>query len=61
MPVQKATRHIYNALSKTWTKNEVFIKMEDAHFDSGAMRVCYRMWVHIIINIGSKDGKLDTT
>ena len=43
MPVQKATRHIYNALSKTWTKNEVFIKMEDAHFDSGAMRVCYRM------------------
>ena len=43
MPVEKATRHIYNALSKSWTKDEVFIKIEEAPFDSGAMRVCYRM------------------
>ena len=43
MPVEKATRHIYNALSKSWTKDEVLIKIEEVPFDSGAMRVCYRM------------------
>jgi len=43
MPVKKATRHIYNALTKIWTKNEVFIKIENTPFDSGAMRVCFRM------------------
>ena len=43
MPVEKATRHIYNALTKTWRKDEVVIKVENVPFDSGAMRVCYRM------------------
>ena len=43
MAVEKATRHVYHAINNTWTKNEVFIKIEDTPFDNGAMRVCYRM------------------
>ncbi|XP_031558636.1 eukaryotic elongation factor 2 kinase-like [Actinia tenebrosa] len=38
-----AIRHRYNALKKTWVKDEVRVKMESAPFDQGAMRVCYRL------------------
>ena len=41
--VERATRHVYNALSKTWKKDDVFIKLQNEPFANGAMRVCFRM------------------
>ena len=40
---EKAIRHRYNALSKTWTTEEVIVKMETTSFASGAMRECFRL------------------
>ncbi|EDO36975.1 predicted protein, partial [Nematostella vectensis] len=38
-----AVRHRYNAIKKSWVKDEIRIKMESVPFDQGAMRVCYRL------------------
>jgi elongation factor 2 kinase len=43
LPTEKATRHRYNAVTKTWTLDEVIVKMDRKAFDRGAMRECYRM------------------
>jgi len=43
LPAEKATRHRYNAISKTWTLDEVIVKMDTKPFDKGAMRECFRM------------------
>ena len=43
IPVERATRHVYNALSKTWRKDDVFIKLQNEPFANGAMRTCFRM------------------
>ncbi|XP_078693061.1 eukaryotic elongation factor 2 kinase-like isoform X2 [Branchiostoma floridae x Branchiostoma belcheri] len=40
---EKATRHRYNALRKTWSEDIVLVKMEDEPFDHGAMRECFRL------------------
>uniref|UniRef100_A0A0K0EF31 Eukaryotic elongation factor 2 kinase n=1 Tax=Strongyloides stercoralis TaxID=6248 RepID=A0A0K0EF31_STRER len=42
-PTKKALRYRYNALTKTWVKDDVFVKMEDKPFANGAMRECYRL------------------
>ncbi|XP_076442554.1 eukaryotic elongation factor 2 kinase-like isoform X2 [Babylonia areolata] len=41
------TRHQYNALKKTWTSDEVLVKMETKPFTNGAMRQCYRLKKHM--------------
>ena len=43
LPVENAIRHRYNALTKTWKKEDVVIKMERQPFGQGAMRECFRM------------------
>lgn len=43
MPAEKAVRHKYNALSKTWTTEEVVVKIDKESFAAGAMRECFRM------------------
>jgi elongation factor 2 kinase len=43
LPIEKATRHRYNAISKTWTLDEVIVKIDRKPFDKGAMRECFRM------------------
>ncbi len=43
LPVEKAIRSRYNALNKTWSTEEVVVKMEKESFAAGAMRECYRM------------------
>lgn len=43
LPVENAVRHRYNALKKTWTKENVVVKMERKAFGNGAMRECFRM------------------
>ena len=43
IPVERAVRHVYNALSKTWRKDDVYIKLQNEPFANGAMRVCFRM------------------
>ena len=40
---EKATRHRYNAMTKTWTLDEVLVKIDRTAFDKGAMRECFRM------------------
>ncbi|XP_066292009.1 eukaryotic elongation factor 2 kinase-like isoform X1 [Branchiostoma lanceolatum] len=40
---EKATRHRYNALRKSWSEDTVLVKMEDEPFDHGAMRECFRL------------------
>lgn len=42
-PTEVAIRHRYNALKKSWVKDEVRIKMELLPFDQGAMRECFRL------------------
>ncbi|XP_040571934.1 eukaryotic elongation factor 2 kinase isoform X2 [Lepeophtheirus salmonis] len=43
LPVEKATRHRYNAIIQTWTTDLVLVKMDKEPFDHGAMRECFRM------------------
>ena len=43
LPVEKAIRHKYNALTQTWSTEEVVVKMDPESFAQGAMRECYRM------------------
>lgn len=43
LPVEKALRHRYNALNKTWTTEEVIVKIDKEPFAKGAMRECYRL------------------
>ena len=40
---QLAWRYRYNAVHKTWLKDEIKIKMEDEPFAHGAMRECFRL------------------
>ncbi|CEF71496.1 Eukaryotic elongation factor 2 kinase [Strongyloides ratti] len=42
-PTKKAVRYRYNAMTKKWKKDEVFVKMEDKPFANGAMRECFRL------------------
>ncbi|PVD37875.1 hypothetical protein C0Q70_00477 [Pomacea canaliculata] len=37
------TRYRYNALKKTWVKDDVLVKMETKPFTRGAMRQCFRL------------------
>lgn len=46
LEAEKCTRHRYNALKKTWTCDEVLIKMEEVPFTNGGMRECYRLKKH---------------
>ncbi|KAK6170357.1 hypothetical protein SNE40_018769 [Patella caerulea] len=41
--VENCVRHRYNALKKTWNKDNVKVKIEPESFTRGAMRQCYRM------------------
>lgn len=43
LPVEKAVRHLYQPLTKTWSKKDVFVRIDTHPFDEGAMRECYRM------------------
>ena len=43
LPVEKAVRHKYNALTQTWSTEDVVVKMDSEPFAEGAMRECYRM------------------
>lgn len=43
LPVEKAVRHRFNALTQTWSTEEVLVKMEKESFAAGAMRECFRM------------------
>jgi hypothetical protein len=43
LPVEKAIRHRYSALTKKWSTEEVVVKMDKKSFAAGAMRECYRM------------------
>lgn len=43
LPVEKAVRHRYNALTQTWSTEDVVVKMDSESFAEGAMRECYRM------------------
>ena len=43
LPVEKAIRHRYNALTKKWKQDEVVVKMAKKPFGKGAMRECFRM------------------
>ena len=43
LPVEKAIRHRYSAFDKTWSKDDVFVKIDSSPFDEGAMRECFRM------------------
>ena len=40
---EKAVRHQYNALAKTWKTEKVLVKMEKNSFAAGAMRECFRL------------------
>ena len=40
---EKAVRHQYNALAKTWKTEKVLVKMEKTSFAAGAMRECFRL------------------
>lgn len=43
LKVEKAIRHHYSALNKTWSTEEVVVKMGNTSFAAGAMRECFRM------------------
>lgn len=43
LPVEKAIRHRYNALTKKWKKDEALVKIDTESFNHGAMRECFRM------------------
>ena len=43
LPVEKAVRHRYDALTQTWSTEDVVVKMDSESFAEGAMRECYRM------------------
>lgn len=43
IPAEKAIRHRYNALNKTWSTEECEVKMDKKSFANGAMRECFRM------------------
>jgi elongation factor 2 kinase len=43
IPAERVFRHLYQPLSKTWTKEETIVKVEKEYFTHGAMRWCYRM------------------
>lgn len=43
LPVEKAVRHLFDALNQTWTTEEVLVKMEKESFAAGAMREAFRM------------------
>ena len=43
LPAEKAVRHRYNALTQTWTTEEVLVKMDKKSFAEGAMRECFRL------------------
>jgi len=43
LPVETAVRHLYHPLTKTWSKKDVFVRIDTHPFDEGAMRECYRM------------------
>uniref|UniRef100_A0A0K0FVJ4 Eukaryotic elongation factor 2 kinase (inferred by orthology to a human protein) n=1 Tax=Strongyloides venezuelensis TaxID=75913 RepID=A0A0K0FVJ4_STRVS len=40
---QKCVRYMYNALTKTWKRDEVYVKKQDKSFARGAMRECFRV------------------
>nr|XP_054762938.1 eukaryotic elongation factor 2 kinase-like [Lytechinus pictus] len=40
---EKATRHRYNAIEKTWVQDQVEVKITSEPFAHGAMRECFRM------------------
>ncbi|KAG1662695.1 Eukaryotic elongation factor 2 kinase [Nymphon striatum] len=40
---ETATRYRYNALRKSWVKDEVYVKREKKPFNHGAMRECFRL------------------
>ncbi|XP_068760839.1 eukaryotic elongation factor 2 kinase-like isoform X1 [Montipora capricornis] len=42
-PTEVAIRHRYNAVKKSWVRDEVRVKMEALPFDQGAMRECFRL------------------
>lgn len=42
-PREVAIRHRYNAIKKSWVRDEVRVKMEALPFDQGAMRECFRL------------------
>ena len=42
-PTEKALRHRYNALKKSWVVDEVVVKMETKSFARGSMRECFRI------------------
>ena len=43
LPVEKATRHRYDALAKRWFEDQVYVRLDSVPFDQGAMRECFRM------------------
>lgn len=43
LPAEKAIRHKYNALTKSWSKEQVTVKLDKEPFAEGAMRECYRL------------------
>ena len=43
LETERCIRHRYNALKKTWTEDEVLVKMEKTTFTNGAMRECFRV------------------
>jgi len=43
LPVERALRHRYNALTKKWRQDDCVVKMETVSFGKGAMRECFRM------------------
>jgi elongation factor 2 kinase len=43
VPAERVIRHLYQPLTKTWTKEETIVKVEKEPFTHGAMRFCYRM------------------
>lgn len=40
---ETALRHRYNAVRKTWSTDEVQVKVENKAFNRGAMRECFRL------------------
>ncbi|TMS36291.1 hypothetical protein L596_003488 [Steinernema carpocapsae] len=43
LPTKKCIRHRYSAIRKTWSEDEVEVKMHSDPFARGAMRECYRL------------------
>lgn len=43
LPAERAVRHRYSALKKSWVQDEVRVKIENLSFNHGAMRECFRL------------------